>query len=163
MRKILLIIFFIIFFAVMEFILFNVFGPWCMPHLLLLLIIFVTLYFGIRYGLVAAFLAGIVKDSLSVGIFGTSIFSFVVCAFMSAILKKYLYHTRSYGSRLFLVFCVSIVDLSIHAVLYFYRMGGISDFEHIPLSFFLPALIATLLLTTTVFYRLKLCVSKFYV
>ena len=64
MFPLLLIILFTFILFGIEFLLFHVIGPWAMPNLLLLLVIFFTLYSGIRYGLVTAFVAGFVRDSL---------------------------------------------------------------------------------------------------
>jgi len=88
-----------------------------MPNISLLLVIFITLYLGIRYSIFTAVLVGILKDSFSVGVFGMNIFSLVSCAYMTVILKQYVYYKGSLLSRLLLVFFICIINIMIHAML----------------------------------------------
>jgi rod shape-determining protein MreD len=82
MRKIGLVTLFVFLFFLAEFFLFNMAGRWFLPNMLLLSIIYFNLAFGIRYSILAAVLAGTLKDSFGAGIFGLNIFVFVVCAYM---------------------------------------------------------------------------------
>ena len=109
MRKILLIPVCVFIFFLVEFFLFNLAGRWFMPNLLLLVIIYFNLAFGIRFSIFAAVVAGLLKDSLTTGIFGFNIFSFVLCAYMTTILKRYLHYVASRRSRLLLVFFIASI------------------------------------------------------
>ncbi|MEI6437872.1 MAG: rod shape-determining protein MreD [Candidatus Omnitrophota bacterium] len=90
----------------MEFTLFNLFGRWGDPHLLLLVVIFFNLYSGIRFSLWSALWAGVLKDCFSTMPFGTNIFAYVVCAFVSLAVRRYCYERGSNVSRVWMVFCV---------------------------------------------------------
>ena len=161
MRQIFLIIIFALILFAIEFLLFHVIGRWAMPNLLLLLVIFFTLYSGIRYGLLAAFVAGWIRDSFGVMPIGTHMLAFVVCAYGTTFLKKYIYHANSRTSRLLLVCVVSVVNLTILFFLNFRMVSFpvIQAFQNI----FVPEVIVTLCVTHFTFYHLKTCVLKFYV
>ena len=88
MRKIAMITFFIFLFFLTEFFVYNMFNRWLMPNLSLLLVVFFTLYLGIRYGLFTAVLAGILEDSFGISMFGVNLFSFVVCAYLPFFYKE---------------------------------------------------------------------------
>ena len=161
MRQILLIVILAFFLFLIEWLLFDLIGRWCVPNLLLLLVIFMTLYSGIRYGLAAAFTAGFVRDSFAVVPAGSYLLSFVLCAFATVFLKKYIYHAGSRSSRVLLVFIVSLIHLT---ALLFLNLRVVSVslgevFNHIVIS----EIVMTLFVTHFTFYHLKACVSKFYV
>ena len=161
MRKIALIIFFVFFFFLIEFFIFNMLNHWLMPNLSLLLVAFMTLYFGIRHGLFTAILAGMLQDSFGISMFGVNLFSFVVCAYMTVILRKYVYHLGAYAARLVLVAFISVINVAIHFVLYL-TFGVVhigQTFQYI----FLPEVLTTLLVSPFVFQELKKCASRLYV
>ena len=54
MQKILVILGFIFVAFILEFLLYNIVGPWIVPNFFLLLIMFADLYWGIRYGILTA-------------------------------------------------------------------------------------------------------------
>src|SRR3989338_6900085 len=62
-----------------EFIFVNFFTTAFKPNLLILLIIFVDLHWGSRWGIFAAALSGILKDSFAGGFFGMHTFAFILC------------------------------------------------------------------------------------
>jgi len=158
MRKTILVALSVFLFFLTEFFLFNIGGRWIMPNLLLLVIIYFNLAFGIRYSIFAAVLAGIFKDSFGVGIFGVNIFSFVLCAYMTTILKRYLHYVASRRSRLLLVFCVTVV----HVIAYFclQLMFGKVNMAQIFIYVFIPEILTTLLVTSFIFTQLRRCVLK---
>lgn len=129
-----------------------------MPNLLLLGIIYFNLAFGIRYSIFAAVLAGVFKDSFGVGIFGINIFSFVICAYMTTILKRYLHYVASRGSRLLLVFCVTVVHALVHFSLQL--MFGTVDVIQFFQFVFVPEILTTLLITSFTFAQLKKCALR---
>jgi len=126
-----------------------------------LAIIYFNLAFGIRYSIYAAVLAGIFKDSFGTDIFGVYTFSFVVCAYMTTVLKKYLHYVASRLSRLLLVFCIVLINIVIHFVLraVFVEVDFISMLKFV----FVPEILTTLLVTSLVFTELKRCVLKLFV
>ena len=161
MRRLIAITLLTFLFFLAEFIIFNLIGSWARPQLLILLIIFFNLYFGIRYGLYAAILAGAITDSFSTGVFGLNIVAFIICAYMTTLLRKYIYYRGSQMSRLILVFSICLIDFIVRVVLN--AMGGAVDVFGAIFVVLLPALVTTLLCTSTVFQQLRLCASRLFV
>jgi rod shape-determining protein MreD len=126
-----------------------------------LAIIYFNLVFGIRYSIYAAVLAGILKDSFGADIFGVYTFSFVVCAYMTTVLKKYLHYVASRRSRLLLVFFIILINIVIHLVIraVFTEIDFVSALKFV----FVPEICTTLLVTSIVFTELKRCASKLFV
>ena len=158
MRKIILIALTVFVFFLIEFFLFNLGGRWFMPNLLLLGIIYFNLAFGIRYSIFAAVLAGIFKDSFGAGVFGVHIFSFVLCAYMTTILKRYLHYAASRRSRFLLVLCVTIT----HIMGYFCLQLFVGKVNMVDVLTFvvIPEILTTLLVTSFIFAQLRKCVLK---
>jgi len=158
MRKAGFIIFSVFIFFLIEFFLFNLVGRVFMPNLLLLIIIFFVLFWGVRYGLLAAVWGGLLKDSFSIGTFGIYIFSFVFCAYMATILSKYIYRKGSEISRFLLVLAIAFVNVFVHYIL---RMM----FSHVNFSqaiqfILVPEILTTLLVSIFIFEFLRKCVLK---
>jgi rod shape-determining protein MreD len=161
MRKIVFVPACVLIFFLLEFFLFNMAGRWFMPNLLLLAIIYFNLAFGIRYSIFAAVLAGVLKDSFSTGIFGLNIFSLVLCAYMTTVLKRYLHYAASRRSRFLLVFFITVINISIHFCLQ--AMFEKIDVGQVFKFVFVPEVLTTLVVTSLVFTELKKCVSKLFV
>ena len=138
---------------VCEFILYNVFGPWGKPELLILLFIFFNLYLGIRYSLVAAIAAGFLRDASSVSPFGTYLFVYVAGAYCTTVVNKYLYQPGSRFSRVMValvvvLFCFT-VELVLHMIEYDVRLTEV-------LTYVLwPQLVTTMVAATFVFLRMR--------
>ena len=93
---------------VVQYFLSEWFSPWFRPNLLLLMVIFLNLYRGIRHSFLVAFIAGLVADSFAPGLFGINIFAFMLSAYLTTLLKMYIYDSGSPTSRFLLVFLVSL-------------------------------------------------------
>jgi len=158
MRKVILIALVVFSFFLIEFFLFNMGGKWFMPNLLILVIIYFNLAFGIRYSIFAAVLAGVLKDSFAIGTFGIHISAFVLCAYMTTILKRYLHYVASRRSRLLLVFCVTVIHVItlLGFQLFFGKVNVVQIFPFV----FMPEVLTTLLVTSFIFTQLKKCVLK---
>ena len=161
MRKIILVPVCVLIFFLAEFFIFNMAGRMFMPNLLLLAVIYFNLAFGIRYGIFTAVLAGILKDSFSTGAFGLNIFSFVLCAYMTTVLKKYFHYVASRRSRLLLVFFITVINILVHSCLQ--AMFGKIDAAQVFKFIFIPEVLMTLIAASFVFTELKKCVSKLFV
>jgi len=159
MRKIILVALSVFLFFLIEFFLFNMGGRWLMPNLLLLVVIYFNLAFGIRYSIFAAVLAGIFKDSFGAGIFGIHIFSFVLCAYMTTILKRYLHYVASRRSRLLLVLGVTIIHIAGYFCLQL--IVGKVNMTQVLTFVAAPEILTTLLVTSFTFAQLRKCVLKF--
>jgi len=141
-----------------EFLLFNLFGNKFQPNLLLLLIIFLNVRLGVRHSLFVALLAGILKDSFSTGAFGTYIFTFVTCSYMTSLMKLFLYH-KGYGSSRVLM----ALTTSLLAVVLVYWINAVLGHVAFPQSIvhiLLPEVLATTFVSLFTFHRLKKCVLR---
>ena len=117
------------------------------------MIIFFNLCLGIRYGLVCAFFAGILKDAFSTQIFGSYIFLFMSCAFLATVLRRNFYRPGSRLSRLVVTGGVVVAFVLAQAVLY--SMNYDLDWSGAARYVFFPEVITTLVSATFVFTRLK--------
>lgn len=161
MRKIVFVAVCVFVFFLAEFFLFNMMGRWFMPDLLLLLVIYINLAFGIRYSLAAAVLAGILKDSFGTGLFGLSIFSFVVCAYATIPLKRYLHYTVSRRSKLLLVFFVTVIHFTVNIcvrAMFFEEINALHIFKYV----FVPEVVTALIAASFIFTQLRKCVLRFF-
>lgn len=136
-----------------EFVLFNLFGRWGEPHLLLLVVIFFNLYSGIRYSLWAALWAGVFKDCFSTMPFGTHIFAYVACAYLSTFIRRTYYERGSDLSKILLVVTVvtaNVFMLGLVHQMVFYELRWGEVWRDI----WLPELLATVVVTLYVFEKL---------
>lgn len=160
MLRILFIAFLSVLFYLIEFFLFNLFGRWFTPDLLLILVIFLNLYWGIRYSLLGAVFAGFIQDSFSIDPFGTNIFTLIICVFLTTLIKRYLYQIGSISSRVFMVFLVSILNVLIHVLLN--AMSGIVDLRDLIIYVLLPQVLTTTIVANYVFSRLRRLMARFF-
>ena len=161
MRRTLFIALFVLIFFLIEFFLFNLLGRWFLPNLLLLLIMFANLYFGVRYSILAAFLAGILKDSFSTQLPGFYLLPFLVCAYVTTLLKNWVYHMGSQFSRLILIMLVLVTHVIVSFIIY--AMSNDVALADVMKYVFIPQVVTTLVIANLIFKTLKICVSKFYV
>lgn len=101
-----------------EFSLFNLFGRWGDPHLLLLVVIFFNLYSGIRFSLWAALWAGLFKDCFSTMPFGTHIFVYIAAAYFSIFIRRTCYERGNDLSKLFMVSAIVTAHALIMGILH---------------------------------------------
>ena len=87
----------------LQFFLFNLFGPWAAPHFIILCVVFFDLYWGVRYGLYAAFLGGFLLDIFSLDVVGSHILALMACAYVTIFVRRNFYQPGSYLSRAFVV------------------------------------------------------------
>ena len=161
MRKFLLMMGLSFFFFTIEFLWVNLLGAWLKPDLLLLLIIFFNLSLGIRYGLTAAFFAGILKDSFGASAFGIHILSFVVCAFIMILARRYIFHANIYSLRIFLAFLMSLLNVFVVFMLnsFFHPLNIKEAFCFV----MVPEILATTIAAGFTFRHLRTCVLRFSV
>ena len=144
-----------------EFILFNLVGRWFKPNLLLLLVVFIDLFWGIRYGIVTAIVAGLLKDSFGLNVFGLHMLAFLSAAYLTIVLRRYLYLSGSRTSYLLMILCVSLGYFCVEYILHwmFRPLHVMETFGLI----LIPQLLTTLVVTMDVFRQLKKCALKFSV
>jgi rod shape-determining protein MreD len=136
-----------------EFVLYNSFGAWGKPELLILAIVFFNLYLGIRFGIIAALICGLLKDSISIEPFGTYLFVYTAGAYATTFARQYLYQPGSRFSRAMVAFFAvascfivqSAVTLMNHEV----------RFNEVLVYLLIPQLITTMVAATFVFHRLR--------
>ncbi len=143
-----------------EFCLFNLFGRWGDPNLLLLAVIFFNLYSGIRFSLWAALWAGIFKDCFSTMPFGTYIFAFIACAYLSTFIRRTFYERGSDFSKLFMVFSVVTVHTLIRGLVHQMTFDEVR-WADVWGSVWLPEMLVTLVVTLYVFGKMQSLAKKF--
>ncbi len=140
-------------FFLLEFVLYDTLGVWGKPELLLLLVVFWGLYGGIRYSIAAAVFSGLLKDIFSILPFGTYLFVLLAAAYLTTLVRRNLYQPGSPFSRWVVAFFVFIGSFGIEFILY--GMRHEARLSEVFLNIFLPALVATMVVVTFVFYRLR--------
>ena len=160
-KKILLILISIPAFFLCEFFFYNMVNENFVPDLLLLSVIFFTFFFGIRYGVSAAVLAGVMKDSFNIGFFGFHILGFVVCALVTVSLRKIIYYSHSWHNRMFFVLIICLINFFIQMILtaMFDQPAILESLKFI----FIPGALSTVLISSIFFKQLKKCALKFFV
>ena len=160
MRQIILIPILCYLALLVQFILFNVFGRWGDPHLLLLVVIFFNLFSGIRFSLWAAVCVGILQDCFGTMPFGTHIFAYVACAYLSTGVRRCCYERGSNISRIWMVFCVVTAHAVIMAAVHRMSFGELRWLDMWG-SIWLPEFVATAAVTLFFFRGLMQLVIFF--
>ena len=145
-------------FFLAEFVLYNVFGAWGKPELLVLAVIFCNLYWGIRYGIWAAIGAGLLCDAFGVQPFGTSLLVYIAAAYLTTYIRKNIYQPGSRFSRAMAAFFV-IVGCFILEIFLRLRQHEVRLSEAV-LCILMPQLITTMIAATSVFQGLRNLVVK---
>ncbi len=137
----------------------NFFEQLFHPNLLILLVIFVDLHLGIRYGIFTAILAGLLKDSFSSNIFGLQIISYLICVYATTLCRRYLFYDIEFGFlRVLMAFLISMTNVIVYyALLSFFHTPDIVDIAFYVLF---PEVLATTLVSIVMFRWLKLCVLR---
>ena len=142
-----------------EFILYNAFGAWGKPELMLLGIIFCNLYWGVRYSIWAAFVAGILKDAFGIGPVFTYVFIYIAAAYLTTWVRNNLYQPGSRFSRMVVAFFVLagvfILETVVHMRFFEVRTGEAVVFV------LLPQILMTMVVATFVFHGLRDGVVRF--
>ena len=142
-----------------EFVLFNTFGSWGKPELMLLVIVFCGLYWGVRGSFWVAFVAGVIKDSFGIEPFGTYLLIFIVSAFLTTFIRQNLYQPGSRFSRavvaFFVLACFFIMETLLHMRLFDVRIAEAISF------IFLPQVLSTMIVVTFLFHRLRNVAVRF--
>jgi len=154
----------------LEFLLYNFWGQWGKPELLILVVIFFNLYLGIRFSIIAAVFCGIFKDASGVAPFGTYILVYIAGSYLTTIVRRYLYEPGSRFSRAVVTFFVVIGCFIVQAVLvlmpdthgYSSNMNHELRFGDLLICLLVPQLLTTMIAATYVFAQLK-NISVFFV
>src|ERR1700761_3780062 len=101
----------------LEFCLYNFWGRWGKPELLILVVVFFNLYLGIRFSIIAALFCGIFKDSSGIAPFGTYIVIYLAGAYLTTFVRRYLYQPGSRFSRAMISFFVVVGCFIVQAFL----------------------------------------------
>jgi len=142
-----------------ETIICNVFGPWLKPNLLILFIVFVNLYFGVRQGIFASVVAGLLKDSFAVGIFGAHIFAFILSSYLVILIKRYFLHIEALALKFALAFILSLLNVFI---LYFIQaLFTEVNFRDVLWMIAIPEVVTTTAVGPYCLASFKKCALKF--
>jgi len=149
----------------LEFLLYNFWGQWGKPELLILVVIFFNLYLGIRFSIIAAIFCGIFKDASGVAAFGTYILIYIAAAYLTTIVRRYLYEPGSRFSRAVVTFFVVAGCFILQAALTNMGYEGAETAHESPLPLFyilFSQLLTTMVAATYVYAQLK-NISVFFV
>ena len=146
-------------FFLAELVFMTVFGRWLRPNLLILLIIFIDLHLGVRYGIFVALLAGLLKDSFSAGPLGMHTVSLILCVYIITLIRRFIFYDVEFGFlRILMAFVMSLLNVIIYYCLY--AMLFTVDFAQMVVFVLLPEVLATTAMAALVFRELKRCVLK---
>lgn len=138
---------------ILELLLSRSLGAWGNPQLLILMVVFVSLYLGIRYAIVTALLAGLCRDAIGINPFGLNLVVYMSVAYGIVMVRRFLYQPGSRFSRAVMAFFgVLIQILSTMILLSFDIMVDIVDMFY---AVFFPSIITTIVVATPVFTVLK--------
>jgi len=157
-KKSLLTVFLVVACFSAEKILAQLFGVWFKADFLIILIVFFNLSRGTRASLGVAFLAGFLRDCFATKMFGMSIFNYVACAYMTTLLKMYIYHIGSAAAHVLIVFLITIFSVCLQFVftLTVSAVTFAGMFRHV----LLPEVLATTILTPYTITKIRRCVSR---
>lgn len=128
------------------------------PDFLLIALIFFNFYADFKESVGVALFAGFLKDSFTSGIFGMSIFSFLVCTILLAQYKRYIYR-EDLILKVVLVFLISLVNGLLNYFVILLRVSA-PFFT----SFFLvilPESLYTTLVSPLVIWAMRRCALKY--
>jgi rod shape-determining protein MreD len=143
----------------LEFLLYNFWGQWGKPELLMLVVIFFNLYLGIRFSIIAAVFSGIFKDASGVAPFATYILVYITAAYVTTLVRRYLYQPGSRFSRIMVVFCVVAGCFIVQVILS--NMNHEVRLKEQLLYLLFPQMLTTMIAATYVFGQLK-NISNFF-
>lgn len=153
MKKILFIPLFIYAAFVVEYCLFNVFGAWFKPDLLLILVVFFNLYSGIRYSIYSAVVAGLIRDAVGIYPIGMHICVYIIAAYLTTYVRYNFYQPGSRLSRLWAVVFTLMSSFLVKWAMV-QMIGNVIE-EGFWRYIFWPEFIITSLVATYVFEKLK--------
>ena len=137
----------------LEFLLYNFWGPWGKPELLILTVIFFNLYLGIRFSIIAAVFCGIFKDASGIAPFGTYILVYIAAGYLTTFVRRYLYQPGSRFSRGLVAFFVVIGTFIVQVVLT--NMSHEVRLNELLAYVLVPQMVTTVVAATYVFSQLK--------
>src|SRR6202789_450982 len=144
----------------MEFLLYNFWGEWGKPELLILVVIFFNLYLGIRFSIIAAVFCGLFKDASGVAPFGTYVLVYIAGSYVTTFVRRYLYQPGSRFSRALVAFFVVIGCFIVQVTLS--NMTHEVRIDELLVYLLAPQLLTTMIAATYVFQQLK-NISEFFV
>jgi rod shape-determining protein MreD len=140
----------------LEFLLYNFWGQWGKPELLILVVIFFNLYLGIRFSIIAAVFCGIFKDASGVAPVGSYVLVYIAGSYVTSFVRRYLYQPGSRFSRGLVTFFVVVGCFCVQAIVTNRDVGaGHAWVLQLLLYILVPQLLTTLIAATYVFGQLK--------
>jgi len=136
-----------------EFLLYNFWGTWGKPELLVLVVVFFNLYLGVRFSIFAAVLCGVFKDASGIAPFGTYVLVYISGAYLTTFVCRYLYQPGSKFSRVLVTFFVVIGCFIVQVLLS--NMNHEARIQEQLIYLLVPQLLTTLISATYVFGLLR--------
>ncbi|MBF0479429.1 MAG: hypothetical protein HQL26_08095 [Candidatus Omnitrophica bacterium] len=116
MRKILFLILACMVCFIFEFLIFNYIGPWVRPSLVVILLVFATVFWNVESGILVAVLGGILEDSFGAS-FGFNMVAYGFCVLATSFFNDYIYQKGSRISLVILLFFVLVANIFARFVL----------------------------------------------
>ena len=158
MKRLIAIAFLVYCAFLVEFVLYNAFGIWGKPELVVLVIVFCNLYWGIRFSIWAAFVAGLLKGAFSIEPFGTYLLVYIVAAYLTTFVRQNIYQRGSRFSRA-VVTCFVLMGIFIMELLLHMRLFPVRLLEAIG-YILVPQMALSMLAATLIFHHLRNIVLK---
>ncbi len=160
MRNILIIFLTVTAAYVCQHIVAEFFPNWVQPNFLIIVIIFFNLFRGIRHSLLVAFMGGLMADSFGPHPFGLNLTAYLVCAYATTSLKMYIYETGSAGSRLLMVFVITVLYVMLQYILrmMYVQVGLWSAVQRV----LIPQVLSTVIISDYLFRKLKQCALRLF-
>ncbi len=117
MKQVLTVIFVVYVFFLLELALYNNFGAWGKPELLVLAVVFFTLFLGIRLGIVTALVAGFLREGVAVVPLGTYFLIYLSVAYAITYVRRFLYQPGSRFSRAVMAFFATVIAFLVQMIL----------------------------------------------
>ena len=137
----------------LEFVLYNFWGQWGKPEFLILVVIFFNLYLGIRFSIIAALCCGLFKDASGVAPFGTYMLVYITAAYLTTLVRQYIYQPGSVFSRGVVTFLVTAGCFIMQSLLM--NMNHDIRLDGSWYYILIPQLFTTMIAATYVFARLR--------
>ena len=141
-----------------EFVLYNMFGVWGKPELMVLMIVFCNLYWGIRYSIWAAFIAGLLKGAFCIEPVGTYLLIYIAAAYLTTAVRQGIYQRGSKFSRVVVAFFVLIGIFTMEVLLHM-RLFEVRLLEAMG-YILVPQIVLSMAVATLIFHHLRNIVVK---
>ncbi len=153
MKQVLTVLAVVYIFFLLELALYNNFGAWGKPELLILAVVFFTLFLGIRLGIITAIFAGLLREGVGVVPLGMYLLIYLSVAYSITYVRRFLYQPGSRFSRAVMAFFGTTIAFIVHVILS--SINHDYSLVELMVDVFAAQFITTVIAATFVFAHLK--------